>query len=233
MNSPRHGLAKLFRRPPPREQLPRTSVDGVLRLGGGGLTFDAGTGTTSQPRWYDTDGTLIGVITVYNVAGVVLVSLEGASANASTVGKAQILGGRVNKDKYAYIEVDSNGLVLVNLQSGAVLTNSAQQMEIQSKTSDTGNPQTVATLTANPSSAHAAGFGARLYLQADGSFQGSVQGRFTGAGATADLQVQAQNSVKFVQGATPSITGSRGGNAALASLLTALATAGLIVDNTT
>jgi hypothetical protein len=33
--------------------------------------------------------------------------------------------------------------------------------------------------------------------------------------------------------AKPSVTGSRGGNAALASLLTALAAAGLITDNTT
>jgi hypothetical protein len=41
-----------------------------------------------------------------------------------------------------------------------------------------------------------------------------------------------QTSLKAVQGARD-VTGSRGGNAALASLLSALAAAGIIVDKTT
>lgn len=39
--------------------------------------------------------------------------------------------------------------------------------------------------------------------------------------------------LKRLDGTPPTVTGSRGGNAALASLLSALATLGLIVDETT
>ena len=48
-----------------------------------------------------------------------------------------------------------------------------------------------------------------------------------------DVQGDAHVSGSLSVGIVPTITGSRNGNAALASLLTALATIGLIIDNTT
>jgi hypothetical protein len=49
-----------------------------------------------------------------------------------------------------------------------------------------------------------------------------------------DLQTHNLNAVgKIVPSTVPAVTGSRGGNAALASLLTALAGLGLITDKTT
>ena len=51
--------------------------------------------------------------------------------------------------------------------------------------------------------------------------------------AQLDVQGNAKVSGTLTVGSVPSISGSRGGNAALANLLTALAAIGLIVDNTT
>jgi len=48
------------------------------------------------------------------------------------------------------------------------------------------------------------------------------------------IALQADVNTRFTTPSTPpAVTGSRGGNAALASLLTTLATLGLITDNTT
>ncbi len=43
----------------------------------------------------------------------------------------------------------------------------------------------------------------------------------------------AETLTQLIPGTPPSVTGSRGGNVALASLLTALAAENLIIDNTT
>ena len=48
-----------------------------------------------------------------------------------------------------------------------------------------------------------------------------------------DVQGNVSVSGTLNVGSTPSISGSRGGNTALASLLTALQAMGLIIDNTT
>lgn len=52
-------------------------------------------------------------------------------------------------------------------------------------------------------------------------------------GGSAKARTPGGNVVTFAPNTAPSVTGSRGGNAALASLLTTLAAAGIIEDNTT
>jgi hypothetical protein len=74
-------------------------------------------------------------------------------------------------------------------------------------------------------------------LEAQLSFDGtSILWRVAGNSVIAAERVAGTNRIGFFA-ATPAIkqtvTGSRGGNAALASLLTALATLGLITDSTT
>lgn len=68
------------------------------------------------------------------------------------------------------------------------------------------------------------------------SIEALTGGTLTLNGADIDVGVSNLNNISFYGGTgstQPTITGSRGGNAALASLLTALATLGLIVDSST
>jgi hypothetical protein len=53
------------------------------------------------------------------------------------------------------------------------------------------------------------------------------------APASGVLMASVLGAIRFAQHAPPSVTGARGDNAALASLLAQLASAGLIVDNMT
>lgn len=82
-----------------------------------------------------------------------------------------------------------------------------------------------------------AGGGSRVYFFANAATVPTTNptGGFIlyGDSGSAKVRTPGGNTVTVAQNTAPSVTGSRGGNAALASLLTTLAAAGIIADNTT
>jgi hypothetical protein len=200
-----------------------------------GITIVAAEAVTDTPRlkWITASGQTIGLISSYYNTGagdLGFLNIQALGTTSGDEGRVTITASNKNETKLAFFQVRSSGKSVLDLTDGKANGVGVQNLEILTESSDNTQPTIALALTSTPTTAHADGFGTRLYLQADGQFQGSIQGEFTGGGNNSNLKIQAQNAIRFAQGATPNVTGSRGGNAALASLLTILAATGLITD---
>lgn len=147
-------------------------------------------------------------------------------ANAATGGQVNLTAA--GSDTNVVLALRSKGTDPIYLQPNSLTTLRLESVASQvnhwfAYGGATGNGPTLAALgTDTNSSANIQGRGTGGVRLKDGAGANKVEVNTTGIGFHATAPV-----------AKPTVTGSRGGNAALASLLTALANYGLITDSTT
>lgn len=184
-------------------------------------------------------GTVVGnVLVYYNAAGNVSSSiLNNFATSSGDTSYASIQANHYN-GKLTYMQITSQGEASVNLTDGASTGAGDQRFRVRAAHSGSNTSTEVMTIESERSSgATTAGFGSKLNFYADTSggtmtYQGGIESKWNGGGTTNGvITIAADYRVNFYHGGgAPNVTGSRGGNAALADLLTELASLGLIAD---
>lgn len=189
-----------------------------LRLGAGedvdvlfdGTTFRVRTVVGTETMMYATPN--LGAGFYYNGAPALEAASNGATITGPSGVNSRLTFNAFGAVENAYIQTSNSGLIISQERAGGSVTVQADDVGSVSNTLFFGDPDNTTYIRGD----------SQVQMQVGNGGTVVFEGNSTGIGFFAATPV-----------AQPTVTGSRGGNAALASVLTALANLGLIVNNST